>query len=74
MRSNELDKIAIDDYTFKFNSGLLSGYGNVHGSDPAHIKDLFREFKIEYLTHNIKTELMPTPFRYSSLSFVAVKI
>ena len=68
------DKITIDDYTFKFNSGLLAGYGNVHGSDPAHIKDLFSEFKIEYLTHNIKTELMPTPFRYSSFSFVAVKI
>ena len=68
------DKIAIDDYTFKFNSGLLAGYGNVHGSDLAHIKELFREFKIEYLTHNIKTELMPTHFRYSSFSFVAVKI
>jgi SAM-dependent methyltransferase len=69
------DKIAIDDYTFKFNSGLLSGYGNVHGSDLAHIKDLFSEFKMEYLTCNSKTELTLTPpLRYSSFSFVAVKI
>ena len=67
------DKTTIDSHTFKFNSGLLAGYGNVHGSDEAHIRELFSEFEIEYITKNSKTELIPVPFRRSLFSFVAVK-
>ncbi|ARR01713.1 SAM-dependent methyltransferase [Campylobacter vicugnae] len=67
-------KIMVDNHTYKFDSGDFSGYGNVYFSDENHIKELFSDFKIDYLINNIKNQLLPTPLRRSSFTFVAVKI
>lgn len=67
------EKIEIDSNTFVFKNGYFAGLGNVHFSDENHIKELFSDFKIDYLINNIKNQLLPTPKLNSSFTFVATK-
>lgn len=68
------EKINIDDNTFIFKSGYCAGLGNMHFSDENHIKELFKDFEIEYLVKNTKTQIIPEPKSSSSFTFVATKI
>lgn len=49
-----------DDFTRNnFDSGNLAGTGTVHFADESHLRDLFKEFDIEYLEHKTVSHIVP---------------
>ncbi len=50
--------------------GQFGGYGIVHFSDAAHIKSLFKDFKMCVLEEKVEQYFIPEPPKYASWNFV----
>jgi len=70
----KLGEQADDVYTrTKINAADFSGLGNVHFSDEGHLRDLFKDFELEFLTQEKVQHFEPNKYMRSSWDIIVKK-
>ncbi len=64
---------AVDDNTRVFEDGYFKGLGNVHFSDAGHIKELFKDFDLQFLEEKVHRQELPEAVTWAWWDFVVNK-
>ncbi|MDD5929206.1 MAG: class I SAM-dependent methyltransferase [Spirochaetales bacterium] len=63
----------IDSNTLVFKEGYFNELGNVHFSDEKHIREIFKDFRIEFLEHKLHEQIEPYKINWAWWDFVVTK-